>query len=142
MVRVPKPTAEELKTIPLFASVSRDDRALLAAGMGTVELASGGVVIAEGQPNRAFYVVRDGELNVNIRNERRQSLHAGAFFGEISLGRGTTATATVVARTPSTLYVLDEESFRTLMQNTDAVLRIRGAMTDREAADRLFPQRR
>lgn len=51
------------------------------------------------------------------------------------------ATASVVARTNATLYVLDEATFRTLVQNRDAVLRIIGAMTDREAADRLFGKR-
>ena len=138
---MPKPSAEDLKSISLFASVGRDDRALLAAGLETLNFAPGGVVIEEGQPNRAFYVVREGECDVFVGNERRQTLHGGAFFGEISLNRGTAATARVVARTQATLYALDAEAFRTLLQNSDAVLRIRGAMTDREAADRLFGQR-
>src|SRR5262245_54446329 len=103
-----------------------------------MDAAPGTTVIQEGQPNSAFYLVHEGDLDVLVGGQRRTTLHSGHFFGEISLGRSTPATASVVARTDATLYVLDDASFRTLVQNADAVLRIRGAMTDREAADRLF----
>jgi CRP-like cAMP-binding protein len=135
---VPKPTAQELKAVPLFASINDRDRELLATGLAVAHVAPGTAVIREGQPNAAFYIVQQGELDVSVGHQRRQTLYPGHFFGEISLGRATPATASVMARTDATLYVLDEAAFRTLVQNTDAVLRIRGAMTDREAADRMF----
>lgn len=135
---MPRPTADQLKQMPLFASVSNADRELIAQGLDISEVAPGSAIISEGQPNRAFYLVKDGQLDVSVGSERRQTLNPGAFFGEISLARGTPATASVVARTQSTLFVLDEAAFQRLMQNTQAVLRIKAAMTDREAADRLF----
>ena len=135
---MPAPNADHLKKMPLFESVTRKDRAVLAASMKVADVPPGGTVIQEGQPNHAPYVVSSGELDVLVGRERRQTLHAGDFFGEISLGRGTNATASVVATTASTLYVVSEDAFSKLLQNTDAVLRIHGKMTNREAADRLF----
>src|SRR5262245_6488009 len=141
MAHVPNPTAQQLKAVPLFASIGDRDREVLAAGLEVAQVARGTTILQEGQPNSTFYIVQDGELDVLVGGQRRTVLHPGHFFGEISLGRATTTTASVVARTDATLYVLDEAAFHTLGQNTDAVLRIKGAMTDREAADRMFGSR-
>lgn len=141
MAGMPKPTADQLKNIPLFASVDRDDRAVIASGMDVADVPVGQTVIEEGQPNDAVYLVASGELEVLVGRERRQTLRPGDFFGEISVGRGTNTTASVVAKSASTLYVLAEDALAKLLENPEAVLRIRGAMTNREAADRLFGAR-
>jgi len=133
-----RPTADQLQALPLFAQVTKRDRELFARGLEVVDVAPGSTVVHAGHPNHGFYLVVAGELDVAVDQQHRHTLRPGAFFGEISLERGTPATATVVARTPATLYRLDEAAYRTLRQNTEAVLRIRGAMTNREAADRLF----
>jgi len=130
-----------LKAVPLFSSIGERDRELLAADMEVAQVAGGTTILQEGQSNAAFYIVQQGELDVSVGGQRRTTLHPGHFFGEISLGRATPTTASVVARTDATLYVFSEAAFNTLVQDTDAVLRIRGAMTDREAADRMFGSR-
>jgi CRP-like cAMP-binding protein len=63
-------------------------------------------VIEEGAANDSFFVVRDGTLDVFVGVDRRTTLGPGTFFGEISLERKTRTTASVVAQTPATLYVL------------------------------------
>jgi CRP-like cAMP-binding protein len=138
MAPMPRPTAKELQAFSLFASVSTSDRELLAAGLEVVEVAPGTVVIPEGAPNRSLYVVREGELDVSVGGEYRQTLRPGAFFGEISLEKGAQTTASVAAKTQATLYMLSEAAYRSLLANQAAVLRIKAAMGDRQAADRLF----
>jgi CRP/FNR family transcriptional regulator, cyclic AMP receptor protein len=138
MRRMTNPTADELKRVPLFSALSGPDRALLAANLEMREVAPGTTLIEEGQNNASFYVLRDGEVEVSVQGVPRRTVGPGAFFGEISLEHDVPATASLVTRTPATLYVLSQTQYRSLQKNTAAVIRLKAIMTDRQAADRLF----
>jgi CRP-like cAMP-binding protein len=135
---VPIPKASDLKRIPLFAALSDSERNAVAAGLEVRHIEPGSVVLDEGQVNDSFFVVGDGELDVRVHGVRRGTLRSGAFFGEISLAQEVPVTASLVATTAATLYVMAKRQFEALHGNTEALLRLKAAMTDRQAADRLF----
>jgi CRP-like cAMP-binding protein len=129
--------ASDLKRIPLFAALSDSERNAVAAGLEVRHLEPGSVVLDEGQEN-SFFVLGDGELDVRVHGVRRGTLRSGAFFGEISLAHEVPVTASLIATTPATLYVMGKPQFEALHGNSEALLRLKAAMTDRQAADRLF----
>jgi CRP-like cAMP-binding protein len=138
MRSVHMPKASDLKRIPLFAALSDSERNIVAAGLEVRHVEPGSVVLDEGQANDSFFVLDDGELDVRVHGVRRGTLRSGAFFGEISLEHEVPVTASLVATTPATLYVMGKSQFEALQGNTEAVLRLKAAMTNRQAADRLF----
>jgi CRP/FNR family cyclic AMP-dependent transcriptional regulator len=76
---------EVLATVPLFAGISRRHRRSVARIAGLARFDSGDQVVASGGVGDTFGVLVDGTLRV-VKNGRTVArLHAGDFFGEISL---------------------------------------------------------
>lgn len=72
----------------------------------------GMVVVAQGEPGDAFYVVAEGELSVTVGGVLRDhTLTAGDGFGEISLLHRVPRTATITALTDSKLLVVGAAQF-------------------------------
>jgi CRP-like cAMP-binding protein len=122
----------------VFAALSDTERSVLADSLEVRRVDPGSTVLDEGQANASFFVLGDGELDVRVNGAHRGTLRSGAFFGEISLEHEVPVTATLVARTLATVYVMGKPQFEALQANTEAVLRLKAIMTDRQAADRLF----
>ena len=129
--------ADVLKELPLFADLSRKDRETIASLMDEASFPQGSTLIAQGQPNDRFFVLLEGEADVNISGQLRQTQKAGTFFGEISMQRGGAATATVVARTPVRAYVMSKKQFGALAKSPEVASRLQAAIGDRLAHDRL-----
>jgi CRP-like cAMP-binding protein len=96
-----------------------DERALLAAAR-SVACKDGEVILAEGHRPRALFVLREGTAGVERRYDdytlEVSSLNAGEVFGEISFVDEEPASASVVARGPCRVDVVDEQAIDTLMQ--------------------------
>jgi CRP-like cAMP-binding protein len=107
-----------LATSPLFRPFSQQQRLDLARRFTGHEIAPTTDVIREGDAGRGLYVVLAGELEVVKGAEPFQTsvavLRTGDLFGEIALVRGTPATATVRAVTPSVVLFLSREYFEKL----------------------------
>ena len=100
-----------LRRSELFAGLS--DRAVVAIAHEFVlrDIPVGTRVVTQGDANDTFYVVYEGEFEVEKDGARRAVLKAGDFFGEISLLRDVPATASVAARTDSRCLTLDRRAF-------------------------------
>lgn len=138
MHAMPSPTANDLKNISVFAPLSESDRKLLAQHLQVEDFPAGTALMTAGDINESFFVLHAGEVDVTVNGERRRTLYPGAFFGELSLENDAPASASLIARTPVQVYVLDRAHYQTVIANPDAGLRIRTIMTDRRASDRLF----
>ena len=105
-----------LSTLGIFSSGSRSVLEQLARASAERDVPTGEVIIREGDVADAFYVLREGEVDVSSRGETAQPRHlrtmsAGSYFGEIGLLERIPRTATVTALTACRLYRIEGEAF-------------------------------
>ena len=105
----------------------------MASRTDEVEVEAGRTLIHQGSPSDSFYLLLDGEAEVEVDGNARPPLGPGRFFGEISMLDRGPATATVVTRTPARLMVMSHAQFRDAIKANDQLLS--GVMS--AAADRL-----
>jgi MFS family permease len=96
--------------VPMFAPLSLAAKERIASRLVPAPAHPGDVVILAGDVGDRFYIVEDGSLTVETA-ERRATIGAGDFFGEIALLRAVPRTATVRATTESKLYALERDDF-------------------------------
>ena len=106
----------EVPKSPLFEVLSGEEREALIREMELESHEEGSVVISEGEPGSAMYVIVSGEVKVYTRSSGGDGnsvylakLGAGDFFGEVSVLTGKPRTATITASQPTELLRLDKE---------------------------------
>ena len=97
---------ELLSRIPIFAALPPPMIERLASQLVETTLPAGTMVLRKGDPGDRFYVIADGE--VEIEGKRHGP---GGFFGEIALLRDVPRTASVLAGTDVRLLTLDRDEF-------------------------------
>jgi ABC-type bacteriocin/lantibiotic exporter with double-glycine peptidase domain/CRP-like cAMP-binding protein len=116
---LPDDAAAAVAAIPFLALLPSDVKKVVAASFERIEVPFGGVVVEEGQPADALFVVQSGRARVLRRGDGGRdvvlaSLGPGEVFGENALFEEATRTASVRASTPMALYRLDRSLFRAL----------------------------
>jgi len=106
-----------IKSVPLFSECSKKDLNEIAGIADEIDLREGKELTKEGRPGREFFVLIEGEADVQKGSRRINHLGAGDFFGEISLVTRRPRTATVVATTPIRALVITDRSFRSLLEH-------------------------
>jgi uncharacterized protein YhbP (UPF0306 family) len=108
----------------------------MSAELQTIQVPEGDVIVREGAPADKFFIVLDGEVELVRDGEDTPlaKLTSGQFFGEMAIMRDAPRSATVRASAPSTLMVMDRDTFRGLVAQSlgttddfDRVLRERFA---------------
>jgi MFS family permease len=115
-VRALRPLVDLLDALDLFAGASRASLERLARGAEAVSLPAGAVVVREGQPADALWVLRTGTVAVSARGEARRArqlrtMQGPSYFGEIGLLRGIPRTATVRTVDACDLLRIDAADF-------------------------------
>lgn len=109
-----------LRQVDLFQDLSEDERDELAGSLRKAPFTSGEVLTRQGKSAHYLYLIRKGSVSVRVTEgslEREVAkLHAGDFFGEMSLLTGEPRSATVVALEDVECLRLDAEAFRALMK--------------------------
>jgi CRP-like cAMP-binding protein len=132
------PKVDALSRVPLFAKSERKELEFLATRTDEVQVEAGRTLIRQGSPSGTFYLMLEGEAEVQADGKARPPLRAGSFFGEISMLDGGPATATVVTKTPARLMVMSHAQFRDAIKSNDQLLSIvLGAAADRLRRDYL-----
>lgn len=93
-------SADLLKEIILFQSLSDADRQALGANLVTVHYPAGSVIFHAGEPGDSLYVISSGTAEVFVKNNTGEVVvlevaGRGDFFGEISLLDSGPRTASV-----------------------------------------------
>ena len=117
--------AEMLAGVPLFALLDDQERAALAARIGTTKIPAGQTIFHHGDPGDTMYVVREGEVEIFFKNDTGERIlletaRAGDFFGEISLLDGG-------PRTASAMVTKDLDALTVDRGDLDEFLRLRPA---------------
>ncbi|MGK2856713.1 MAG: cyclic nucleotide-binding domain-containing protein [Thermoanaerobaculia bacterium] len=99
---------------PLFETMSDEERKAVVDVMELEQFNEGDIVIAEGEPGSALYVIVHGAMKVYGKGPRGDSVYLanlsdGDFFGEVSVLTGKPRTATITASEKSELLRLDKE---------------------------------
>lgn len=135
------PKIEALARVPLFAHCTRRELEFVASRTDDVQVPAGRQLLHQGQSGDSFYVLLEGEADVEVDGVQRPTMQPGAFFGEISMLDRGPATATIVTRTPARLMVMSHSQFRDAIRGSDDLLaRVMAAMGERLRADSLARQ--
>ena len=130
------PRIQALTRIPLFAHATKKELEFIAREMDEVDVPAGRALTRQGKPGDTFYVIREGEAEVEIDGKPRRVLRTGDFFGEISMIDRGLATATVTTRSKARMFVMSHAQFRDAVKANDAVLmKVLAAMGERLRAD-------
>ena len=81
-----------------------------------VEFPAGTVIIKERDEGNHMYVVLEGELIISLKNKVLASSLPGEIVGEMALINSDIRSATVTAVTDCRLVLIDQASFRSLLQ--------------------------
>jgi MFS family permease len=107
---VPVPELELLEEVPMFAPLSIAAKERLAASLVRLFVPSGELVIREGDAGDRFYIVDDGELDIDAGG-LHSTVRRADYFGEIALLRDVPRTASVAATVDSHLFALQRDDF-------------------------------
>jgi CRP-like cAMP-binding protein len=95
-----------LQRVPMLRPLPSATVEALAAGLEPSVISPGEAVFEQGMPGERFYVIVDGEADVMQDDRRIGRLSGGDGFGEISLLRACTRTASVRATGDEPLQLL------------------------------------
>jgi len=82
---------------------------------------AGDTMTSEGSGGAGFFVVEEGEADVNVGGETKGSIGPGDYFGEIALINESPRTATLTARTDMVCYGMTPWDFRPLVESNSAI---------------------
>jgi CRP/FNR family transcriptional regulator, cyclic AMP receptor protein len=99
--------AEELRSIPLFASLDDDALRELEVWLNEVKVSDGKPLVEEGDYAYDLFVIVEGTAEVTREGEQLAELGPGDFFGEMGvLSEEGRRNATVVSKSPMKLLTL------------------------------------
>jgi uncharacterized membrane protein len=141
-------TLEELRSVPLFASLddqaARDLRSLLKVS----DVSAGTTLFSHGDTGDAMYLIESGRVRIHLEDSAGQEvtlveLAGGDFFGEMAMldAKPRSADATVIA--DARLAILARDDFHTFVRrNANVALAMLNAITTRlRDTDELLRQR-
>jgi CRP/FNR family cyclic AMP-dependent transcriptional regulator len=126
--------ADALKKVPLLAGLSDRELARLAGQLHERRFPAGSTVVSEGATGTGFFVITEGEAEVEVGGQVRTKLGPGDYFGEMALIDEGIRSATITAMTDLTCYGMTPWEFKpfvdehpevawTLLQNMTRRLR-------------------
>jgi voltage-gated potassium channel len=117
--------------VPLFSSLDAVAISELAGMLKARKLPRDAVIIRKGDEAESMYFIANGEVEV-VLPDTSVRLYQGDFFGEMAVLGRTRRTATVIARQPCELLVLDAaDVHKFIEQNPRVEAAVREAMAAR-----------
>jgi len=132
---------EELRRMPLFASLTVRDAERVARAARVREAAVGETIVSQWETSRDLYTILSGSVNVFVDGTLVTARGAGEFFGELAAldwgaGFAYPRLATVVAEEPTRLVVFTGAATNAIVRQFPAVGRVI-KMTARERLDQV-----
>ena len=126
--------AARLAQIPLFAELTEDERAEVAACMREVTVDAGTTLASEGDNAYELFFIESGDADVHKGGEVVRRLGPGDVFGEIGLLATGTRTASVVATSPMQLVAMFTREYTKLEGHLPGLVKsLRDTMAKRVA---------
>ena len=114
------PLEAVIASVPLFAGLDAAQVTELCRSSRRMAVKAGDIVIEEGAPGHALYIILKGELEVSKRDDDRDLVlatrRAGEVLGEMSLIEHAPRTASVRATSDAELLEIDAAAFERLIE--------------------------
>lgn len=109
---------DHLKSVPLFAGLNKKQLQLIAKSADEITVASGTVLVDQGQTGREAFLVLDGSVGIKRNGRKVATLGPGAIVGELALLDHGPRTATAVCESDATLLVVDRRNFLSIVESS------------------------
>ncbi|MDL1895044.1 cyclic nucleotide-binding domain-containing protein [Anaerolineae bacterium CFX7] len=106
---------DALRAIPLWQDLPEARQLEIARAMRMEDIATGTAVVRQGEAGDTFYIVAQGEFEVDVNGERVRRIVRGDYFGEMALLNHAPRNASVIALQPSRVFALDAKTFDALL---------------------------
>jgi CRP/FNR family cyclic AMP-dependent transcriptional regulator len=80
--------------------------------------AANDVIFRKGDARTVMYVVKEGEVDIQIGDKVVETVRPNGIFGEMAMVDGQPRTASAIARTDCKLVPIDQKRFQFLVQQT------------------------
>jgi CRP-like cAMP-binding protein/tetratricopeptide (TPR) repeat protein len=116
-----------LESIELFNGLSQHELREIAAITSEVTFDRGAVIFAQGDFSRDFFIIRNGQVEISVKNFLNQPrvltvLKNGEFFGEMALfDKDSARSATAVALQKVNLLRIPGDSFEKLLREKSTI---------------------
>jgi CRP/FNR family transcriptional regulator, cyclic AMP receptor protein len=102
---------KSLLSIPIFSRLSKRELGMLMNIIHNRNYVSGEYIFYQGDPGLGLYIIRDGEVTIQRKNEENQAASLavftkGDFFGELALIDGEKRSASAVSDSDTRLAVI------------------------------------
>jgi CRP-like cAMP-binding protein len=118
---VARATVDMLKRVPLFAGLEKRELEEIAGSMRERRVAAGGNVVEQGAGGAGFFIIDEGEGDVFVDGEHKNTIGPGDYFGEIALLTGSDRTATITAKTDMLCYGMTAWDFKPLVEENATI---------------------
>lgn len=112
-----------LGEVELFRHCTPKELARLASITDEAVLETGQVLCRQGEVATAAYAIDDGEASVKVGTEVIGTVRPGESVGEMGLLDYRPRSATVVARSPMKVYVIDARRFESVLEEAPTLAR-------------------
>ena len=130
------PTTDRfLAQVPLFKSLSKKHLQKVSSLATRINGAPGRVLAREGEIGREFLIVLEGEVEIRRGDEVIATRGAGDYIGEIALIDHRPRTATVVAKTPVVIDVIDLRGFNSMLSDEPEIAEVIKTTAKRRLAE-------
>lgn len=124
-----------IREMPLFANLSDEQVDRITEISTEVAFSPGEVIVDQGDPGTACYVIVSGTASVYVRGEYVTTSGRGSMIGEIALVDHRPRTATVLADSDLKTLQFNSDAFRVVLeempQASEQILRSLRARLDR-----------
>ncbi len=112
---VPRERIAILREVPFFEGLSTKALSRIDQYLDDVTVAPGRVLTAQGEAAYEAFIIADGVAQISIDGEAVRDTEVGELIGEMGVLKHTVRAATVVAKTPMRLLVLDSREMSALL---------------------------
>jgi CRP-like cAMP-binding protein len=133
---------ELLGNVSLFSECSKKELGQIASMSDERRVESGSLLTKEGEVGDEFFVVAEGLAEALIKGKKVGSIRPGSFFGEMALLDQGPRVATVQAKLPTRVLVLDSKGFARVVHDSPSVaLKVMRTLAERLRALETGPTR-
>jgi CRP-like cAMP-binding protein len=110
-----------IATVPLFSNCTPDEITAIAAVTQEQSYAAGQIIVTQGTPGQAFYMIMSGRVEILRDDSSLGTLGTGNFFGDMSLLDSAPRSATIKAVDPTTCMMLSSWDFRAVLERHPSI---------------------